>query len=137
LRHNRSWLRGFLVIVLFVLLSEATVVFDDYFFGVLGLNPDLTLTLLWVLPAFASFLTTTLGTARKMIIGLSYIPILTVLGPVTHFLAGSFGTSVDYGGLEGLRVTVPIYFVLSAVTIGIGVLAGVVVARAKGGTGAR
>ena len=120
----RSWWIGFSLIIIFILMSELAVVFRDYVFSRLGLNRNLVLTLLWLLPAIASFVVVYFSRDRKILKGLSLIPLLSVLGPIIHFLFGKYGATIDFGGLEGLRVTFQIYFALSAITIVVGMVVG-------------
>jgi len=121
MRRLKPWWLGFLLIVIFVHLGELTIVLDEYIYQ-LGLDRNIVLILLWFLPVVASYLA--VSRSGKIILGLSYIPVLSLLGPVVHFLFGEFGAKIDFGGLAGLRVTVPIEFFFSVITIGTGSVAG-------------
>ncbi|WP_419176765.1 hypothetical protein [Desulfosediminicola sp.] len=127
----QAWWIGFLIIVIFVFLSEGVIVFKDYVFSRLGLDRNLVLVLLWLLPVLAGFTAVFLSKKIDIAIGLSYIPIITVLGPFVHFLSGELGATIDFSGLAGLKVTFPIYLVLGSIVIGIGSLAGVTARRIR------
>jgi hypothetical protein len=121
----KAWWIGFALIIFFILTSESTIIFKEYFFIRLGLNRNLVLTVLWSLPIFASFIAVSFSTYNRIIIGLSYILILSLLAPIAHFLVGQAGVAIDFGGLVSMRVTFTIYLVLSVITIGIGCVAGI------------
>lgn len=121
----KAWLFGFLMIVIFVMVGEFVIIFKDYIFVRLGADRNFVLTILWLLPVFASFVAVFFPKRNGLIAGLSYIPILSVFGPIVHYICGQFGAKIDFGGLSGLRITFQIYLVLSVITIGIGCIAGI------------
>ncbi|MEW6429057.1 MAG: hypothetical protein AB1568_13595 [Thermodesulfobacteriota bacterium] len=125
------WWIGLLIIAFFVLSSEFVIIFNSYIFSRLGLNRNIILSLLWLLPAISSFIAAFFSSKNSLLLGLSYIPILSILGPIIHFFSGQLGATVDFGGISGLRITFPIYFVLSVITVGIGSLTGISLKRKK------
>lgn len=120
----KAWWTGFALITAFVLVSELTVVFNEYVYGRLGLSRNLILTILWLLPVIASFLVVYLSKKKRVFKGLSFILVLSVLGPLAHYLSGEFGATIDFAGLPGLKVTFQIYLVLSVLTAGLGTVVG-------------
>jgi hypothetical protein len=122
---KKLWWIEFLLIAAFVLMSELSIVFREYVYIRLGLNRNVVLGALWLLPVIASFLVTYFSTQRKALMGLSFILVLCVLGPLVHFFFGWLGATIDLGGLPGLKVTFQIYLILGALTIGFGTVAGV------------
>jgi len=129
----KAWWIGFGLIVIFVLMSELTIIFREYVYSRLGLSRNFILTMLWLLPVIASFLVVYLSKERRVLKGLSFILVLSVLGPVAHFLLGQLGgVAIDLSGMSGLRVTFQIYLVLSVITIGFGAAVGILFKRDKG-----
>jgi len=124
-----SWWLGFLLIIAFVLLSEMIVIFNEYFYHRLGLNRNLVLTLLWLLPVLASFLAVYFSEKGHFVTGLSYIPVLGFLGPTVHLLVSKLGVAVDFGGLTGLKVTLQVYFFLSTSTMVAGAVMGLLLRK--------
>ncbi len=53
---NRGWAIGFLLILIFILVGELTVIFNDYVFHRLSINRTIFILVLWILPFAASFL---------------------------------------------------------------------------------
>lgn len=128
----KAWWIGFILVITFIFLSEAIIVFKEYVYNRLWLDRNLVLTLLWILPALASFTAVYFSQDKKIILGLSYIPILSLLGPAVHFLVGQLGVTIDFRGLEGIKVTFQIYLILSVIIIGIGSIAGIVLSKMVG-----
>ena len=52
---GKSWSLGFLLIMLFSVLGELAVAFDDSIFNRIGIDRNLVLIVLWTLPFMASF----------------------------------------------------------------------------------
>lgn len=129
MNNTKAWWIGFILIATFILLSELTVVFKEYVYSRLGLSRNLILSVLWLLPIIASFVVVSLSQKRRVLNGLSLILVLSVLGPLVHFLSGQFGAVIDFSGLPGLKVTFPIYLVLSSLTIGVGTVVGMIVRK--------
>lgn len=126
----KAWWLGFALIVTFVLMGELTIIFREYVYYRLGLSRNLILTMLWLFPVIASFLVVYFSKKKRVLKGLSFIFVLSVLGPLAHFLSGQLGATIDLAGLPGLRVTFQIYLVLSLLTIGFGVVVGMLFKRA-------
>ncbi len=127
----KVWLIGLTIILVFVFLSEFAIIFKGYVFGRFGLNRNLILTILWLLPIVSSFIAVFFPEKNGIIAGISYIPILSFLAPIVHFISGQLGATIDLGGISGLRITFKIYLVLSVITIGLGCLAGMFSKRLK------
>jgi hypothetical protein len=128
---NKGWLLGFILIVVFILLGEAIVIFYDYI-SLLGFSIDFALSILWLLPVIASFLAVFYSKNNGILKGFSLVVILSTLGPLTHLLCGYFGARIDMAGISGLRVTVPLDLVLGIPTVGLGVLVGFLVKKCGG-----
>lgn len=131
MNDTKAWWIGFVPIVAFVLMGELTVVFKEYVYSRLGLNRNLILSVLWLLPIIASLAVVSLSKKRRVLRGLSLILVLSVLGPLVHFVSGQFGATIDFAGLPGLKVTFPIYLVLSTPTIGLGTVVGMLVKKSN------
>lgn len=127
----KPWCLGFALVVTFILLGELTIVFKGYVYNCLGLNRNVLLMLLWLIPVIASFLVVYLSKKRGVLKGLSLIPVLSLLGSLIHYLFGQFGAVIDFPGLTGLRVTFQLYFVLSVLTIGLGSIVGILIKNKK------
>ncbi|MCP4487286.1 MAG: hypothetical protein GY820_08215 [Gammaproteobacteria bacterium] len=128
----KTWWSGFAIIVAFIVIGELSIVFREYVYARMGLSRNFVLMLLWLLPVIASFLVVFRSKKRKLLKGLSFILVLSFLGPLAHFLFGQLGATIDFAGLQGLRVTFQIYLVLSVVTIGLGSVIGILFSREKG-----
>jgi hypothetical protein len=121
-----AWVIGLVLIVGFILAGEFVTIFRDYFFYRLGLNRNLVLGMLWLVPVLAAFVAVSFSPTKQLLLGGSYVPILSFLGPLAHLIFGLSGAKVDFSGVEGLKVTFQIFFLLSLVTVGIGCIAGIV-----------
>jgi hypothetical protein len=127
MNDNKAWRIGFILIVVFVLLGQGVVMFHDYVFARLGFSRDLVLLVLWFLPIIASFFTVVYSNDKRILKGFSLGVVLTILGPLTHFFSGYLGATIDMPGISGLKVTIQIYLGLSMLTVGLGILAGLLV----------
>lgn len=125
MNDTKAWWAGCSVLFFFVLTSELTVVFNEYVYGRLGLNRNALISALWVLPICAAFLVSYFSNKKILLKASSLVVILSVLGPIAHFLSGQLGARIDFAGLSGLKATMPIYVVLSVLTIGVGTAVGV------------
>ena len=106
------------------MLGTALAFFPTYVYTRIGVNRNAVLIFLWSMPAAASFIVAMKAKAAPLLQGLSFVIVVTILGPLSHLFADYFGATVDLGGLEGLRATVPIFFVMSVITVGAGAVAG-------------
>lgn len=129
MNDTKAWWISVTIITAFVLMSELIVIFREFVYVRMGLSRNLVLSLLWVMPVIAAFLTAFLSEKRRIVKALSLVLVLSVLGPVVHYITGELGAKVDFEGLPGLRVTIQIYFVLSFLTIGFGAILGILFNR--------
>jgi hypothetical protein len=127
MNDNKAWRIGFILIVVFVLLSQGVVVFHNYVFARLGFSRDLVLLILWFLPVIASFITVTYSNNKRILKGFSLVVVLTILGPLAHLLSGYLGAKIDMPGISGLRVTILIDLWLGMFTVGLGILVSLLV----------
>jgi hypothetical protein len=121
----KTWWIGVSLIVTFILMGELAMLFREYLYSRLGLSRDLILSVLWLLPIIASFIVVYHSNKKKVLKGFSLIIVLSVLGPLVHFLSGQLGVTIDFSGFPGMKVTFQVYFILGVLTIGFGVVVGV------------
>lgn len=109
-----------MLIIFFLIMGNLAAIFNGYQFNRFGLNRDFVLILVWILPALASFLAVFKSKGGNILLGLSFIPIISFSGPTVHFILGELGIIIDLIGLEGVKVVFQMYLMLSLLTIGIG-----------------
>lgn len=132
---KKAWSMGFSLILLFIVLGEIVVAFNDYFFHRLNINRDLLLGVLWSLPFLAAF--TTSFYLRKFNLWLiaTYIVALPLLAALAHYLHGYAGGVVDFSGAPGAFAVFKIYFFIGSVLLlsgsGVGILASQVKVNGK------
>lgn len=129
IQFGRAWLQGFLVILIFVLIGELVVAFNDYVFFRLGINRTVFLFVLWLLPVAAAFIATYFSKRNRLLAGLSYAIALPLLGSSAHLLSGLLGVPVDFVGFSGAVVTFKIYLVLGILTSVVGTALGLAFSR--------
>ncbi|WP_027710094.1 hypothetical protein [Zooshikella ganghwensis] len=127
----KAWSAGFLLIVFFTIISEATVAFNDYIFHRLGFNRNITLILLWLLPCLASFIAVYYSRSKEIISTISYLLILPFLGSTVHYIHGYLGGTVDFKGIAGAIVTFKIYFLIGSISIITGAILAFVISKTK------
>lgn len=123
---SRAWSIGCLIIILFVVLGELTVVFHDYSFSRLGLERNTVLYVLWLLPLVASFIAARYSQVHGIVFALSYAIILPASGALGHYINGVLGGVRDFVGISGALVIFKVYFSIGGTLIMIGALFGAI-----------
>ena len=126
---GKAWTLGVLLILAFAIVGELLVAFDDYVFHRLGVDRNLTLSILWVLPLVAAYVATRYSRQHKLLAGLSYLVILTFVGAAAHFASGLLGATVDFKGLSGARMVFGIDLAIGSLLIVTGTFVGVLLSR--------
>lgn len=129
MRFSRAWLQGLLVIVMFVLIGELAVAFNDYVFYRLGINRTVFMFALWLLPVASAFIATYFSKRSRLLAGLSYAIVLPLLGSSAHLLSWRLGVPVDFAGFGGAVVTFKIYLALGTLTSVVGTALGLAFPR--------
>ena len=124
--NSRAWSIGCLIVILFVVLSELTVVFHDYCFSRLGLERNTVLYVLWLLPLVASFIAARYSQVHSISFALSYAIILPAFGALGHYINGVLGGARDLVGISGALVIFKVYFSIGGILIVIGAFLGAV-----------
>lgn len=108
---SRAWSIGCLIIILFVVLGELTVVFHDYSFSRLGLERNTVLYVLWLLPLVASFIAARYSQVHGIVFALSYAIILPASGALGHYINGVLGGGQRFcGHLGGISYLQGVFF---------------------------
>jgi len=131
LASKNAWSLGFIVILLFIILSELSFFFGEYLFHRLGISRNLVLILLWGLPLLAAFLTSYYAREHKLILGLSFLLIVPLLGTAAHYSNWKIGAAVDFGGVSGAIAILKIYFVINSLLVLIGTGLGLLLSKTK------
>lgn len=126
---KKAWAFGFLLILLFVLLSELTIVFNDYVFHRMGIDRNLTLAALWLVPMLAAYLASYYSRSFKLLVGLTYALILPIFGALAHYIHGELGGVVDFRGFSGAVVVFKIYFAVGSIIVLIGTGLGMLLSK--------
>jgi hypothetical protein len=126
---DRAWAIGLVLILLFVLLSELLMIFDDYVFVRLGMTLDRVLLVLWTLPLVASYIAARYSPERKLLAGLSLAILFPALGAIAHYVNGVLGGTVDMVGLSGALVTFKVYLAIGGVLMLAGTLLGLLFSK--------
>lgn len=132
-RLTIPWRLGFLVILLFVLVGELSAIFHDYVFYRVGVNRNVFLFVLWILPAGAAFIASYFSKRYKLLSGISYVIVLPILGATAHYVSGQLGAPIDLAGLRGAFIVFKIYFVLGAIAASVGTTLGLLLSRQRSG----
>lgn len=128
---GKAWGLGVLLILAFAIVGELLVAFDDYVFHRLGVDRNLTLSILWVLPLVAAYVAARYSPQHKLLAGLSYLLILPFVGAAAHFVSGVLGTTVDFKGLSGARLVFGMDLAIGSLLIVTGTFVGVLLSRPK------
>lgn len=128
---GKAWGLGVLLILAFAIVGELLVAFDDYVFHRLGVDRNLTLSILWVLPLVAAYVAARYSPQHKLLAGLSYVLILPFVGAAAHFVSGVLGATVDFKGLSGARLVFGMDLAIGSLLIVTGTFVGVLLSRPK------
>ena len=128
---GKPWAYGVLLILVFAILGELLMLFDDYVFHRIGVSRDLVLTVVWLLPAAATYVATRYSPTHKLAAGLSFLVIFPLTGAAMHYGIGALGGTVDFPGLSGAKVVFGLYFTIGSVLIVAGTFLGVWLSRPK------
>jgi len=121
---GKPWAIGVALVVAFAILGEMAVIFGDYVFHRLGLNRNIVLGALWILPLVASYVATRYSPDRKLLAGLSFLLVVPLIGALAHLVSGALGANVDFEGLSGGRVVFGIYLAIGGLVVVIGTILG-------------
>lgn len=121
---GKPWAIGVALVVAFAILGEVAVIFSDYVFHRLGLNRDLVLGGLWILPLAASYVATRYSADRKLLAGLSFLLVVPLIGTLAHLVSGALGANVDFEGFSGGRIVFGLYLVIGGLVVVIGTILG-------------
>lgn len=127
--YDQAWAIGLLLILLFVLLSEILMIFDDYVFVRLGLRLDRVLLVLWALPLLAAYVAARYSPKRKLLAGLSLAILFPAIGAMAHYVNGVLGGTVDLVGLSGALVTFKVYLAIGGALMVTGTLLGLLLSK--------
>lgn len=123
---SKAWQLGLLVLLLNVIISELTLVIDEYVYHRAGINKSYLSVVLWLFPLFAAYIASYYSDRFKMIYGLSYVLLFPLMATVGHYLNGLFGNAVDFVGMSGAMVFFKVHLAISSVIISVGTIIGVV-----------
>jgi len=127
----KPWSLGLLILIMFSVLGELSLVFSEYVFHRLGINRDEFMMALWVLPFIASFIATYYSTSLKLVVGLSYLILFPLIGSIGHYLNGELGGVVDFTGISGAMTTFKVYLSIGSIVILIGAFLGVALSKGR------
>lgn len=111
-----------LILSLFIILGEASVVFHDYVFHRIGIDRNVLLSFLWLAPLFAAYFLVILSKKFAFWQLMLNVIFIAIVGSGAHYLIGLLGFSVDFSGWAGLKVVFKIYFVLGGIITFVGAL---------------
>ncbi|WP_213231759.1 hypothetical protein [Caballeronia sp. NK8] len=126
MRAFKFWLMGLIMIFVFLSISNLLMEIGDYQFARIKLNVDLALLVLWVVPAFSSFLASRHSMSWIGLPGLSYLILIPILAVAIEKVKGISGMQVDFPGTRGAWIVFQIYFLCSLVPVLIGFAAGII-----------
>ena len=114
------------IIIIYVILGKITALFGDYIFTRVGMNRNVMLMVLWILPFMASFLITRYSIKYKVIYGLSLAILTTIISVVVNYLIGLSGYGIDFSGFNGAVELFKILFIVNIFIALIGTLSGLI-----------
>lgn len=120
----KKFLLGLSFILFFIIASQLVIIYRAYIYSI-GLDRDIVLLILWLIPSIVSFSITSFSKNYVFLKNIIFIVFITVLAPITHYLVDLFNlTEVDFGGLIGMKVTIPLFLIMSILTVGLGFVFG-------------
>ena len=128
---GKAWALGAVLILAFAIVGELLVAFDDYVFHRLGVDRNLTLSILWVLPLAAAYVAARYSPQYKLLAGLSYLLIFPLVGAAAHLVSGVLGATVDFKGLSGAWLVFGVDLAIGSLLIVAGTFLGVLLSRPK------
>lgn len=130
---GKAWPIGVCLVIAFAILGELAAMFGDYVFHRLGLNRDIVLSALWILPLAAAYIATRYSPDRKLLAGLSFLLVVPLVGTLSHVVHGALGGTVDFEGLSGGRIVFGIYLVIGGLVVIVGTILGLVLSKGTSG----
>ncbi len=134
LQVSKAWQLGLLLLLLNVIISEVSLIFDGYVYARIGIDRSYLSLVLWLFPLAAAYIASRYSSQYKVVFGLSYMLLFPLIATVGHYINGEFGGAVDFVGKAGIVVFFKIHFVISAIIIVIGTILGVAFSEKKGTT---
>ncbi|MCU7850531.1 MAG: hypothetical protein KZQ89_21675 [Candidatus Thiodiazotropha sp. (ex Lucinoma kastoroae)] len=125
----KPWMLGLLILLMFVVLGELSVVFGDYVFHRLSIDRSTLLWILWLMPLVAAYVAARYSMTHKLLAGLSYLILLPLIGAVAHYINGEFGGTVDFTGLQGAVTTFKIYLGVGSIVVLVGTFLGIALSK--------
>lgn len=116
-KEKRACAMGSAIILLFVVLGQTFVMFDEYVFYRIGVNRNMLMAALWVLPFLAAFMTSFYLRYFSFWLISMYIIALPLLAAIVHYLYGELGGMVDFSGIPGAVVIFKIFFFVGSVVL--------------------
>lgn len=111
-----------LMLSLFIILGEASVVFHEYVFHRIGMNRNVLLSVLWLVPLSAAYFLVLLSKSFAFWQLTLNVIFISIVGSGVHYLISLLGVSVDLNGWAGLKVMFKSYLVLGGIVTFIGAL---------------
>lgn len=131
MKDYKIWLIGLLFVLISILLGESTIILKDLIYDNNFLDRNIIILFTWSVQATSAFLVVKSAKSFSVLLGLSYIPIITIIGPAIHFLLGELGIVIDFGGVSGLHFTVKYYFIIGTLTSGFGSISAFLIKKRK------
>lgn len=125
------WLIGLIICIIFTIIANSLILNHDLIFHRLGINRNLLVSLLWIIPIYASFTATYHAERNKALLGLSYTIAIPLIGTTAHYILGESGATLDLTGFNSLGVVFCLYTFFSLISSTVGTLLGLFFSRAK------
>ena len=124
MENLRIWIIGNIILIIFFICAEGISYFSSYVYERIGLNRNILLLLLWIIPIYVSYYVTANTKNYSIIFGLSFIVILPFLGGLIHYVSTKYIGSVDFIGIKGVIEIIKIYSLIGILTVSLGTVLG-------------
>lgn len=131
---GKPWSLGVLLILAFAVLGELIVLLDDYVLHRVGINRNVLLLILWILPILASYVASRYSERHKLLMGLSYVILFPLIGALVHYISGELGGTVDFVGLTGAIAIFKLYLGVGSILVILGAALGMVLSKKNSGS---
>ncbi len=124
MKNLEIWIVGNIILTMFFVFAGSISYVPSYVYERIGLNRDILLLLLWIIPIYVSYYVTINTKNYNILFGLSFILMLPLLGGLTHYINTKYMGGVDFTGISGAVVIMKLYGFIGIFTSSLGTFIG-------------
>ena len=125
MKNNKVLLIGSTLIVIVNVISQSLSLFADHSLARIGLTSDLKACLFWAIMFAITLSVVYYSENTRVAKGWLLVLLNSIASPLIGLILSELSNSGDFRGISGLKVTIPIIFVLSVLFMGLGILVGI------------